>query len=114
VNVIEELLKSAIAAPPVLQRAALGVLQGYLVAMEPGAQPTAIEPLLTQRALAKLTGLSVPTLWRYRVPSHDVGGRPRYRLGEVLAYLESDEFKRRAASIRAERKEKLGTGRSKL
>jgi predicted DNA-binding transcriptional regulator AlpA len=101
---IEELLKTAITAPAVLQRAALGVLQGHLVATEPGAQPTVIEPLLSQRALAQRTGLSVATLWRYDVPGHDVGGHTRYRLSEVLAYLESDEFRRRAASLRAERK----------
>ncbi len=68
----------------------------------PGQQTSAL--LLTLRQLSRETGISPTTLWRYRVPKHDLGGRPRYKLSEVLAYLESDQFKRRAAALRAERK----------
>ena len=36
-----------------------------------------------------------------------MGGARRYRLSEVNAYLQSEEFERRQAALRAERREAL-------
>ena len=43
--------------------------------------------------------------WRWGVPGHELGGRRRFRLSEVVAYLESDAFKRRAVELKEERRE---------
>ncbi len=62
------------------------------------------EPFLTLRQLSNAIGIGATTLWRYQVPGHVLGGRPRYKRTEVEEYLRSGEFKRRAAALRAERK----------
>jgi hypothetical protein len=38
------------------------------------------------------------------VPKHELGGRPRFRVSEVLAYLESPAFKVVAGELKAERR----------
>ena len=67
----------------------------------------AVEPYVTLREAARLLGVSACSLWRWGVRGHELGGRPKYRVSEVVAYLESDEFIRRAAALREKRKEKL-------
>lgn len=100
---IEDLLQTALAAPAARRAAALRVLSGQAVAVEPGSQAPVYEPLLSQRETARRLGVSVPTFWRWRVPGYDLGGRRRYRLTEVETYLRSDAFRRRTAALRAER-----------
>jgi excisionase family DNA binding protein len=60
------------------------------------------EPLLTARELGELLGFSASTIvdWSERgeVPAFKVGGRLRFRLSEVEAWLEA----RRVATVRSE------------
>jgi len=99
---LEDLVAAAMSAPSERREAALQVLRGHALAVEPGSQAPVYEPLLTQRETARRLGVSVPTLWRWRVPFHALGGRRRYRIPDVIAYLQSETFQRRVAALRAE------------
>lgn len=101
---LEELLAAAMGAPPSLRRQAIGVLRGNTSVVELADVSRAPEPYRSLRAISRITGISTTTLWRYEIPGHDLGGRPRYKLSEVESYLQSEEFKRRAAALRAQRK----------
>jgi hypothetical protein len=98
----DEILRAILSAPPERRRDAIKVLRGEANVVEPHNVPS--EQYLSLRALAVVMNVSPCTLWRWRVPGHGFGGRPRYRLSEVRAYLEGDDFKRRLATLRAERK----------
>ncbi len=90
---LEDLVAAALSAPPERREEALRLLQCGL------PRP---EPFLTMRELSRQIGFSVSSLNRWKVPGHDLGASPRYRLTEVEAYLRSPEFKRRQAALRAE------------
>ena len=96
-NGMEELLQAALAAPAERQNQAVRVLRG---------EAPVCEPYVTLREAARRLGFSAATLWRWQIPGHDLGGRPRYRLSEVIAYFDSDAFKRRTALLRAARKDR--------
>lgn len=85
--------------------AALRVLRGEAGLAEPGDSPVTAEPFLTLREVGRRLGVSPCSLWRWGVPGHELGGRRRFRLSEVVAYLESDAFKHRADELKAERRE---------
>ena len=104
---LEELIHAAVAAPLERQVEALRVLRGEPHSPEPAPVPAASEPepYLTLKEVAKRLGLNPCSLWRWRVPSHNLGGRPKYRLSEIVAYLDSDSMKRRLAALRAERRD---------
>lgn len=106
-NTLEQLIQAAVTAPPARQEAALQVLRGSAVAVEPGSQAPVHEPLLTQRETARRLGVSVPTLWRWRVPGHALGGRTMYRVSEALEYIQTQGFQRRQAALRAERRDPI-------
>ncbi len=91
---LDAIVQAAMAAPADRREAALLLLQG---------QTPRVEPFLSLVGLSRTLGVSVSTLARWDPPAHELGGRPRYRVSEVEAYLQSDEFKRRAAALRAER-----------
>jgi predicted DNA-binding transcriptional regulator AlpA len=101
-SALEDLVQAAMTAPANRRKEALKLLRGE-AADPPRAQP---EPYLPLRETAKRLGISTATLWRWRVPGHELGGRPRFRLSEAEAYLQSDAFKRRAAALRGIRKER--------
>lgn len=101
---LEVLVQAALAAPPLRREAALAVLRGELVAVEPGGSAPVIERYLTLRGLSRVTGFSVTSLWRWEVPSVSFGGRQRYRLSDVQKYFGSRDFERRLAGLRAERR----------
>ena len=111
---LADLLPALALASPQQLDAVNRVLKGETYNINAGGFIHAIEPLLTLRELAPRVGVSAPTLWRWNVPGHQLGGRPRYRLSEVLAYLESEEFKRRAAALRAERKRSKKSANGKM
>lgn len=62
------------------------------------------EPYLTLRELADKLNFHPSTLWRWRVPCHELAGRPRFMASEVIAYLASDRFKNRARELRQHRR----------
>jgi len=64
-----------------------------------------IEEYLTLAELGRRLGYCTRTLQRWHLPSHRHGGKPRYRLSEVEAYLHSEAFQRRRAALRAERRD---------
>jgi excisionase family DNA binding protein len=99
-SALEDLVQAAMAAPAGRREEALKVLRGEQAApVRP--QP---EPYLTLRETAKRLGISTGTLWRWRIPGHELGGRPRFRLSEIETYLQSEEFKRRVMALRAIRR----------
>ena len=102
-NSIETLIQAAMEAPSEQREQALRLLQGNL------PKP---EPYLTLRELSRKIGFGVTTLRRWNIPRHDLGGTQRYRLGEEEAYLRSDEFTRRQAALRAERRNARHTEQS--
>lgn len=100
----EELMQAALVAPDERKVAALRVLKGET---SPTPAAPAVEPYLRFKEVAKALSISVCSMWRWQVPGHELGGRRRFRMSEVLAYLESDEFKVRAETLKAERRAKL-------
>ncbi len=91
---LEDLVAAAMSAPPERREEALRLLQGQL------PKP---EAYLTLSELARRLGVGRATLRRWKVPGHDFGGYPRYRLTDVEAYFRSEAFQRRQAALRAER-----------
>ena len=67
--------------------------------------PKPVEPYLTLREIGRRLGISPCSLWRWGVPGHDLGGRRRFRISEVQAYLESPAFRKRAAELKRQRQE---------
>ena len=105
----EELLRAALTAPAERRQAALRVLNGEGERKEERAGPEAYGSL---RAAGRHVGVSPCTLWRWGIPGHDLGGRRRFRVSEILAYLETDAFKQRAAELKADRKRLRDTRRA--
>ncbi|MCL4181130.1 MAG: helix-turn-helix domain-containing protein [Verrucomicrobia bacterium] len=103
-SAMEDLMQAALAAPQDRREEALRVLRGEARVADITAPTVAVEPYLTLRDISRRLGLCTVTLWRWQIPGHDLGGRRRFRLSEVKDYLESDAFKRRMASLRAERR----------
>ena len=99
-NLTNELLQAIVAATEEQKRAALRLLRG-----EQTVQPAlpATEPYLTLREVGRRLNVSPCSLWRWGVPGHELGGRRRFRISEVLAYLDSAEFRLRAKSLMTER-----------
>ena len=101
----EEIMQLVLTAPEARKMAALSVLRGEAQIAEeyvPGPPPT-VEPFLTLQEVGKRLGLSPCSLWRWKVPGHDLGGRRRYRILEVAAYLESTSLRGFTASRRPSR-----------
>jgi hypothetical protein len=92
---LEDIVAAAMSAPPERREAALRLLLGNL------PKP---EPYLTLVDLGRRLGFCTRTLSRWQIPSHDLGTSKRYRLSEVEAYLKSEDFLRRQAALRAERR----------
>jgi predicted DNA-binding transcriptional regulator AlpA len=105
---LEELMHAALVAAPDRRDDALAVLRGQLAAIDPAKTPPTHEPYLTLREIGQRLGISSATLWRWQVPGHSLGGRRRFRLSEVEAYLKTEAFERRAAALRADRKHRSG------
>jgi hypothetical protein len=99
-SLTEELITATLTAPDDLKEKALKVLRSVPSSSIPGDP----EPYMTLAQISKRIGVSTCSLWRWKVPGHELGGRRRFRLSEVLAYLESDELKARAEDLKTERK----------
>ncbi len=103
-----ELLAAVVAAPDARKREALKVLRGEL----PPADAETLrrcsgqaEPYLTLREVGRRLGVSPCSLWRWGVPGHELGGRRRFRMSEVEAYLAGEEFKQRASNLKEDRRD---------
>ncbi len=108
-----ELLKAVVGATDERKRSALRVLRGEAEVGGQRADVRETERFLTLKESAKRLGVSACSLWRWGVPGHDLGGRRRFRMTEIEAYLQSDAFRRKAAQLREEDQERRGTGRGK-
>ena len=98
----EELMAAALTATDERKAAAVRVLRGEPEEKDKSQNPgtRSIEPFLTLKESAKRLGVSACSLWRWGVPGHELGGRRKFRMTEVEAYLQSDDFRRRAAKLR--------------
>lgn len=106
----EELMQAALTAPDDLKVRALRVLRGLQQAA-PVERDT--EKYLTLKECARRLGVSACSLWRWQVPGHELGGRPKFRLSEIEAYLQTDAFRRRAAELREQDRARRGGGLGK-
>ncbi len=106
-SLVEALMQAALTAPDERKADALRVLRGE-AAVEAGEQKPAVattEPFVTLRECARRLGVSTCSLWRWQIPGHSLGGRRRFRISEVEAYLRSDELAKLAKELREERRE---------
>ena len=101
-NLTNELLQAILTATDEHKQAALRVLKGSA----PHPEPLRTETFLTLREVGKLLGISPCSLWRWGVPGHELGGRRRFRISEVEAYLNSKEFRKRAQALKEDRAER--------
>ena len=99
-----EFLAAAMSAKPDCLAQAFRILRG-----EEAAPAKPIERFMTASEVARQTGLSRTTLWRWNVPSYELAGKPRYRISEVMAYLDSEAFKEVVAAGKANRWKKETT-----
>ena len=109
-DVTNDLLAAVLAATPDRKAAALRVLRGECGAGDGEKKGAPPERFVTQRELVKMIGVSAISLWRWKVPGHELGGRRRFRASEVLAYLESPEFREVAEGLKSARREKREAG----
>ena len=100
---MNEVLAALVTATPDRKAAALRVLRGEDLG---SVRRVDTEPYLTLREVGRQLAVSPCSLWRWGVPGHELGGRRRFRMREVEAYLGSDEFKRRAAELRESDRER--------
>jgi len=54
-------------------------------------QPVAGEALLTQKQLSDILGVSQVTIWRMNPPCQWVGKRKRFRLSEVMDFMQKEQ-----------------------
>jgi hypothetical protein len=104
IDMVKKLIEAVFAAPPALQEKALGVLRGESTSLP---VPAISEPYVTLKVCAKALGVSATSLWRYQIPGNELGGRRKFRVSEVAAYLESEEFRVVSKLIRKERTRKV-------
>ena len=108
---MEELMQAVLSAPEERKLAALGVLRGEMPSVDAEAQRRysgQAEPFLTLKECARRLGVCACSLWRWQVPGHELGGRRKFRMSEVEAYLASDAFKARAEELKEQRTEVRG------
>ena len=103
-EITNDVLTALVAAGADRKAEVLRVLRGEEVAGVE-AKRTVPEPFQTLREISRATGVSTVSLWRWRVPGHTLGGQRRYRLGEVLAYLEGSDFKALAEELKGQRRD---------
>jgi excisionase family DNA binding protein len=99
-DITNDILKALLTATNDQKKAALKVLRS-----EP--EPMRAEPYLLLKEVAKQLNVHYTTLWKWGVQGHDLGGRRRFRMSEVQAYLNSDAFRKRVQELK-ERRKKVG------
>lgn len=109
-----ELLAAVVAATPERKREALRVLKGEAPPVDTEIIRRCsglAEPYLSLREVGRRLGVSVCSLWRWGVPGHELGGRRRFRMSEIEAYLASDVFKKRAENLKEDRADARATAK---
>lgn len=104
-----ELLAAVVAATPERKHAALPVLRGETPSVDAETLRRfsgQAEPYLTLKECGKRLGFTPCALWRWGVPGHQLGGRRKFRMSEIEAYLASEQFQRRAAELREQDRER--------
>jgi len=101
-DITQDLLQAILNATDDQKQAALQVLRGI---HNEGGQ-NGVEPFRSLKEVAQILNVHYTTLWKWRVPGHGWAGRPKYRMSEVLAYLESREFRQRASDLQALRRQR--------
>ena len=96
-----DLLTLLVSASAERKREAITVLRGE-ARLDDESSPGP-EPYLTLREVGRQLGVSPCSLWRWGVPGHKLGGRRRFRMSEVEAYLASDEFKQKVKELKRKR-----------
>ena len=105
-STIPTLVAAAMQAAPERLEQALQVLQG-----KAPASKIPVEPLLTAVQVSKQLNISRVSIYRWNLPSHKLGGKPRMLMSEVLKYLDSEEFRLHAEKLRRERAKKRKGGK---
>ncbi len=86
-DLTNQILTAVVQASPEKKSQALAVLRGEAVAgAAQGRQ--APEPFVTLKDVAAFLAVAPRTVQRWNVPFHRMSTRVRYRLSEVLAFLE--------------------------
>ncbi len=104
----EEIMQAAFSAADDRKREALKVLKGESLSADAETIRRCsgqAEPFLTLQEIGRRLNFSACSLWRWKVPGHELGGRRRFRMSEVEAYLASDDFKKRAKELKEERRD---------
>lgn len=110
----EEIMQATFAAPDSRKREALKVLKGETASADAETIRRCsglAEPYLSLREVGRRLGVSVCSLWRWGVPGHELGGRRRFRMSEIEAYLASDVFKKRAENLKEDRADARATAK---
>ncbi len=95
----ETLILAVLSATDARKEVALKVLRGEVAVRDQGPEHKTAEPFVTLRECGRRLGVSPCSLWRWGVPGHELGGRRRFRVTEVEAYLQSDEFRTRSDEL---------------
>ena len=101
-DITNDLLKALVTATDEQRLEALRILRGKERQENPAIPEC--EPFLTLKDIGKRLGVSPCSLWRWGVPGHQLGGRRRFRLSEVIAYLDSPAFRQKAEELKRERR----------
>jgi hypothetical protein len=105
----EEIIQAALVAPDARKSNALRVLRGETPPVDAETLRRCsgqAEQFLSLSECARRLGLSACSLWRWKVPGHELGGQRRFRMSEVEAYLASDGFKKRVADLKEDRRDR--------
>ena len=81
----EELFDEYRKAPEANREAALRALRTKEIVPAPANH--AEERWYTLKQTSEILGFHSVSLWRWKIPGHQIGGRRRYRLSEVQAFL---------------------------
>ena len=103
-DLTSDLLAAVVAATPERKLEVLQFLRGESTGKNARAHGrNDIERYVSLKDAAAFLGVSRRSVWRWQVPSHRLGARTRFKLSEVVAYVESDTFKKRMAELKEQR-----------
>jgi predicted DNA-binding transcriptional regulator AlpA len=107
----ESLILAVLSATEERKEVALKVLRGDIATEQNTVRGKDTETYVTLREVGRRLGVSACSLWRWGVPGHELGGRRRFRMSEIEAYLKSEAFRKRAADLKEYREVLRKAGR---